>query len=934
MNLRSLFVIIFICLFCSDNVAQELPPVTNYSSVEYNGGNQNWAITQAENNYLFVANNEGLLEYNGENWNNYASPNGTILRCVLARNEKIYTGSYMDFGYWERNLTGTLDYFSLGKDVYTEMIEDEHFWNIEAIGDWVLFQSLNRIYIYNIQKKTISHINTSGIVNMFKIDDSIYFQDVKEGVFKITNGVSEKFDALDLLMDKRIINIFRKNDEYLILTENNGFFKYNNDGITRWKIPADKELNGESVYSGIELQDGSYAIGTISKGLLLLDSWGSLTYNLNQTNGLNNNTVLSVFEDDDQNIWVGLDNGIDLINLKSPLRIFNDEKGKIGAVYTSKEYEGKLYVGSNQGLFYKDNTTDVDFKFVAKTNGQVWDLFLHDDTLFCAHNLGTFVIKDGKAILISSIQGTWNIRAIPNSSDLIQGNYAGLSVLEKKEGQWQLKNRINGFDYSGKFLEVDKENTLWINHEYKGLFKLKVDEEFKNITDVAIDNTAKKGKSSGLIKFDGRLLYASENGIFAYNRDANGFIKDSLLSSVFSIENKYTSGKMVVDSEDNLWLFTQKTVSYIGRGQFSKELIVNTLAIPRALRNSIIGYENISILNNGRYLLGTTSGYLIMDKTITEPHDSTIHLNSIKVRTDNDEQVRFPIRNVLTSLKAEENTINFYYSVPDYSKFLTTEYQHFLEGYNADWSNWTADSDVAFENLPPGDYIFRARSRTGNVLSSNEITAKFEIARPWYRTNTAIAGYILIGIIFFIGVNSAYTGYYRRQRRILMETTSKDIELKEMEAQKKIIQLRNNHLSQDIEARNRELAISTMNMIKKNETLNAIKDELGQLKDEAGIRSVMKVIDKNLNNKEDWKFFEEAFNHADKDFFKKVKEIHPELTSNDLRLCVYLRMNLSSKEIAPLLNISHRSVEIKRYRLRKKISLSRDVNLNDYFIRL
>ena len=271
---------------CFNSVAQELPPVTNHSSLDYKGGNQNWAITQSENNYLYVANNEGLLEYNGENWNTYASPNGTILRCVLARNGKIYTGNYMDFGYWQRNITGILEYFSLGKAVYNEMIEDEHFWNIEAIGDWVLFQSLNRIYIYNIQKKTISHINTSGIVNMFKIDDSIYFQDVKEGVFKITNGVSERFDALDSLMDNRIINIFSKNDEFLILTETNGFFKYNIDGITKWDIPADEELQGESVYSGIELEDGSYAIGTISKGLLFLDPWGSLSYNLNQTNGL------------------------------------------------------------------------------------------------------------------------------------------------------------------------------------------------------------------------------------------------------------------------------------------------------------------------------------------------------------------------------------------------------------------------------------------------------------------------------------------------------------------------------------------------------------------------------------------------------------------------------------------------------------------------
>ena len=67
--------------------------------------------------------------------------------------------------------------------------------------------------------------------------------------------------------------------------------------------------------------------------------------------------------------------------------------------------------------------------------------------------------------------------------------------------------------------------------------------------------------------------------------------------------------------------------------------------------------------------------------------------------------------------------------------------------------------------------------------------------------------------------------------------------------------------------------------------------------------------------------FKEAFNNADKDFIKKLKSIHPNLTPNDLRLCAYLRLNLSSKEIAPLLNISPRSVEVKRYRLRKKMEL-------------
>ncbi|MDG2368916.1 MAG: LuxR C-terminal-related transcriptional regulator, partial [Flavobacteriaceae bacterium] len=103
---------------------------------------------------------------------------------------------------------------------------------------------------------------------------------------------------------------------------------------------------------------------------------------------------------------------------------------------------------------------------------------------------------------------------------------------------------------------------------------------------------------------------------------------------------------------------------------------------------------------------------------------------------------------------------------------------------------------------------------------------------------------------------------------------------------------------------------------------------------ESRTASVIKLIDRHLNNQDDWKFFEEAFNNADKDFLKKVKELHSSLTNNDLRLCAYLRLNLSSKDIAPLLNISLSSVEIKRYRLRKKMNLSRNEGLTDHLLSL
>ena len=148
------------------------------------------------------------------------------------------------------------------------------------------------------------------------------------------------------------------------------------------------------------------------------------------------------------------------------------------------------------------------------------------------------------------------------------------------------------------------------------------------------------------------------------------------------------------------------------------------------------------------------------------------------------------------------------------------------------------------------------------------------------------------------------------------------------------MEFKNENLQLDIENKNRELGMATMNLVKRNELLNNIKDELSKSKSLDEFKGVIKLINSSLNNTSDWKLFEEAFNNVDKDFMKKVKTLHQSITPNDLRLCAYLRLNLSSKEIAPLLNISHKSVEVKRYRLRKKMGLNHDESLSNYIIEL
>jgi DNA-binding CsgD family transcriptional regulator len=178
---------------------------------------------------------------------------------------------------------------------------------------------------------------------------------------------------------------------------------------------------------------------------------------------------------------------------------------------------------------------------------------------------------------------------------------------------------------------------------------------------------------------------------------------------------------------------------------------------------------------------------------------------------------------------------------------------------------------------------------------------------------------ILVGLI----IHRVYKRHY--EKKLVQEQS---------ESEKTIIEIKNQQLSDDIENKNRELTISKMSIIKKNELLNSIKKELTSHESPKNIRVVNKLIDDNLNNTKDWEFFVKAFNNTDKGFLEKLKKLHPRLTSNDIRFCVYLRLNLSSREIADLLNITIKSVETKRYRLRKRMSLPHQENLIDYILRL
>jgi len=914
--------------------SQELPPIIKYSPSLYGGGNQNWMISQSANQYVFFANNEGLLEFNGANWQLYPSPNETIIRSVKVINNRIYTGCYMEFGFWTRQTNGRLNYTSLSKTIKSKILNDEQFWNILNYDQWVIFQSLDRIFVYDVKTGSFKIITpNSSITKSYGTNSSIFFQTVNDGLFELERGKARLVSNNPILIKNRIINVFEISDGLLIQTQLNGFYKVAGNSVSKFTTEADSQIETSSVYSSLILSDGSFAIGTVSNGVFILSKEGKLKYHISQNKGLSNNTALSLFEDLDNNIWVGLDNGINCINLQSPIKSYTDDTGVLGTVYTSILFKGKLYIGTNQGLFYKNFNSKEGFKFINGTKGQVWSLFEYKGTLFCGHDSGTFIIDDAIARNIFSKSGTWKFENVPQHENLVmQGNYYGISVLEKINNQWVFRNKIKGFDYSSRYFEITNSLEVYVSHEYKGVFRFQLDKDLLQTKSFVTYSSPIKGKNASLIQFNNEIYYAYKEGIFKLNSKTKQFDKDNVLSSVFE-KDEYTSGKLIVDNSNKIWLFSKNYIHYFSLSKMSNQLKKNTIPIPASLTNSMLGFENITQISNSTYLIGTTDGFYNMNLNDLSFKSYVVSITAVYVNKQNESPIFGNLIDV-GSFEHDFNNFAFNYSIPEYNKYINAEYQYSLKGFQDDWSGWSTKTSVNFKNLPPGEYTFKVRAKFANTALKNTAEYHFTVLKPWYSTSFAVFAYFILFFIMAHFINKAYLNYYRNQREKLIEENNLLLEIQELENEQQLMKLRNEQLSQDVDSKSKELAVSTMSLNSKNELLAFIKEDLKKNNEtgNSNIKSVISTINKNITEDDSWSIFKEAFDNADKDFLKRIKLLHPTLTPNDLRLCAYLRLNLSSKEVAPLFNISVRSVEIKRYRLRKKMDLLHDQGLVEYIM--
>lgn len=919
------------CLFCASGFGQEytsdlqklcLPAVLHFSPSDYQAQRQNWSIAQnPQTRFMYVGNSKGLLEYDGNTWKNYILPQRQIIRSVAVADNRIYTGALGEFGYWKADSTGTLKYQTLTHLQKDKRYRHEEIWNILPMQDAVYFHSF--AYLYRYQNNQITTLRTPGNVFFaFQVDNRLFVQIFNKGLYEWIDEQFVFIKGSEFLGKEWVRSILKAEANQLQIGTDRALYLLGNNGFVRQHNPASQFLAVSQLNKAIRVDEHTYVYGSVLNGAIITDEYGQIRSYLNQKTGLQNNTILALCLDTDGNVWTGTDSGIDALLFSSPVRHYRDQTGVLGTVYDAALFENQLYVGTNHGVFKVENSeSGPHVRMVAGSQGQVWDLEVIDGKLFCGHNEGTFILEGNSFRQLSNLTGGLVLHALTQHPEvLIQGTYTDLGIYQKEKGQWKFSHTIAGdFALTDEILEF-KEGTLWIKQKYRGIRAIKLSPDLRKITS---DVFVRGFPDASLTEVAGQPVITTSKQSY--------YLQDFKLKPVSLLGNQGVKNIFPIDYKSYVVLRSSGSLAYWVPGQRIAELNLQHV-------QWVEGYENIVSLDPKTLLICGDDGFSVVpvsyiSQGIKLPYARP---NIRQITTEKFTQTLYPNQpQQELKFKYWQNNLSITFASTQYEANLS--YQYLIEGEMKEWSAFTKNTELNTGPLEPGSYVLRIRSS----VSSEETVLPFIVRPPWYWNIWSQLVYLLILVV---GVWMTYQVYLKRiqthQRRI-QSKMQEQLEEEQRRNEQNLTEIRNEQLRKDVERKSEELANSAMNMLHKNELLETIKGELEKLRKEMGpdsgtkqYRSLVQLIDRNLADEHSWDIFESNFNDVHDYFFKKLLESYPNLTSGDLKLAAYLRMNLSSKEIAQLLNITVRSVELKRYRLRGKLTLPTEQNLNEFLIKI
>jgi ligand-binding sensor domain-containing protein/DNA-binding CsgD family transcriptional regulator len=932
-----------------------LPDIINYFKENYKSGAQNRQVRQDKKGRLYFANNDGLLTFNGKSWNTYPLPNKTIIRSLeFGPDKKLYVGGQDEFGYFSPAPNGHLVFNSLK---YLIPVKDRSFadvWKIIFLGDDIFFQTTDKIF--HLSGKNCAVYTSTHWLFIAQQNNRLIAQDAIKGLLAFNNGTWSSFlQKSDLPKEyfATSIAVIGK-DSSLLTTMDDGLYILTKNEVTKLTSPFLLTIEDKNISCATMVNDKDIAIATNLAGCFIIDKQGNLVQSFSRKEGLQNNNVLDVFLDKEKNLWLGLDNGIDFIAYNNAIKHIYSDYLNEGSGYTASIFNNQLYIGTSTGLYKVplSNTTDLSFvkgyfQQVNNTKGQVWNLSEVNGQLLMGHNEGSFVIADNTALPLYKNTGFWTFQPFYNilpSSLMVAGTYQGIEFFNYSNNKFQRTGIELPFE-SARYVVIDNGN-IWVAHPYKGIYRI----HLRDNKPVLKKYTAKDGLTSDnanfIFKVKNRIILTTDHGLFEYNAARDTFEPSDYYNKLFPSKSlRY----LKEDNNGNTWFVFDKILGVIDNSTSTPQLIY----FPELTDKFVSGFEFIYAVNNNNVFVGGEKGFYHINyeqyKKIKYPLQ--VQLTLVKAFNErdsllfggydsevNDGATNMSLGN--TRISHAWNSFHFSFAAPVYAQQANIQYSFLLEGFDEKWSEFSQKTEKEYTNLSAGNYIFKVKARN-NLGNESEVRSYyFTVLPPWYQTIWMYMVYAALAVF------AGYRLYRYQKKKFKAQQARHEEEQKQLQylyqlelekTEKELVKLRNEKLEAEIRHKNTELASTAMHLVQKGELLGKVKDQMLKLKqtadtDTSDVKKILRTISDEDKMDEQWEHFSIHFDKVHSDFLLTLKNKYPLITNNEMKLSAYLRMNLSTKEIAQLMNISVRGVEISRYRLRKKLEVPKEENLFDFLL--
>ncbi len=924
-------------------------PIQNFTPADYRAGIQNIDFAQNRDMNLFVANNLGVLSYNGYEWEMHVCEPGKKERSLAfdENTNRLYVGSQGTFGYLDDNW----NYVSLVDKIPAQSQDFDEVWDVFLFNSSVYFCTFQHIYIYDGQSISVAGLE-GGTGRSFQAGGKLFTQNQQGKLFEIKD--KNLVVAYPQSQNDQIIAGIVPEGEGLLLFYHSGDIELTTPfGVSRKHGALARELKGKYINHVLQLSDARLAISTQTAGLFLYDLQTQNIEQITAHDGLLTNACLRGFQDYAGNLWIGMQNGIAIIDINSPMRYINQEAGIEGSGYEVFHAEEGIYYTTSNGIYFQENDT-AHGVFLQGTEGPAYGMQKIMGRLYAGHHTGLFVLENGKAERLANTDGLWQVKQLKsNPAFAIGGTYAGLYLFRVSEYEGlQAVQKISGFDESSRFFEEDQKGQIWVGQFYKGLYRLDLSPEMTvaTVTNVSNEHDLPIDEQIVLSKINNELYLATKDGIYMIDQTTDRIREADIFSQDIGKQQVYL---LAQDKQKNIHVFAENLVGFFKQISSSNLVFVpsSLFQLRYTFNNDLL---NVSTNTTSGVLFNANEGFIHYFPEMESRLASDIPVLVRKVSSVSEDSVlylRKPFATAPEQIKQlivphRAKVLQFVAESFQFNNVSNQQFRFFLQGFDDKFGEWSNTAVKEYSNLTEGEYEFwvQARNHLGEIVTSQPLSLKVE--PPFHRSTSAKILYALSGVFLLLLVSDLQKRRYHKkaekaEEAIQIELTNKQKELIKIEQQKaqELRQLEEDKVKSELQHLNNLLAASTMNLVVKNEFIDTIREKIKEVtrkgknkETKQALEQLVKEIDTTLRLQEDWEQFQLHFDQVHGSFLTRLRNQFPDLSPNEQKLCAFLRLNLNTKDIANLMGISLRGVEVARYRLRKKLDLDKGQNLSKFIL--